>query len=291
MKHVLLATDFSPAAMFATEAAATLAERLDARATLAHVLRDADRSPPEEGLELLRERRFGQVADVSCALLEGEHADVALIEAARARDVDLIVVARHGRHTIEERLLGATTERLLRKAPCSVFVAHPSRRERLTLAKHVMVGTDFSPASRSALAVARALADAFSAWTTLVHVWDLVPTELIAEPLREGEGPRAMLLRMLEETRRDHLGESSTEAVLVRDKSAVAAICDEADTREADVLVLGTHGRTGLTRFFLGSVAERVVRHAPCSVLVVRDDDAADAGSAGGIAALGSRIL
>ena len=59
---------------------------------------------------------------------------------------------------------------------------------------------------------------------------------------------------------------------LIRDKSTVRALCDNADLDKVDMLVVGTHGLTGLRRLLIGSIAERMVRHAPCSVLVARAD-------------------
>jgi nucleotide-binding universal stress UspA family protein len=60
---------------------------------------------------------------------------------------------------------------------------------------------------------------------------------------------------------------------VIEEGEAAAAICREAAARRADVIVVGSHGRTGVRRLFLGSVSERVVRHAPCPVLVVPSED------------------
>jgi nucleotide-binding universal stress UspA family protein len=60
---------------------------------------------------------------------------------------------------------------------------------------------------------------------------------------------------------------------VIEEGDAAAAICKEADDRHADVIVLGSHGRTGVKRLFLGSVSERVVRHAHCPVLVIHSEE------------------
>ena len=60
------------------------------------------------------------------------------------------------------------------------------------------------------------------------------------------------------------------KTVVVRSPSAPEAICELAGEGDADLVVVGTHGRTGLARFLIGSVSERVVRHAPCPVLAIR---------------------
>jgi len=290
-RHLLLATDFSPPSVFAAHAAATLAHRMGAKVTVAHVHGpDDDEAQRHEGLRLLAEERFGQIEDVDLKLLEAKHADVALAAAARDVGADLVIAARHGEHRLDERLLGSTTERLVRHAPCSVLVVHPARRDRVELMKHVMVGTDFSSPSHQAMAMAKGIGGIFEAWITLVHVWDIVPTELLEEPLEAGEGPHDLLERKLNEVRHEQLGEASTEGLLIRDKSPVTTLCDEAGDREVDLLVVGTHGRTGLGRLLLGSVAERVVRHAPCSVLVTRASGS-EKGSGDALTALGGRIV
>ena len=61
----------------------------------------------------------------------------------------------------------------------------------------------------------------------------------------------------------------SVDLVTVEHASAPLAICDYADKHGVDLIVIGTHGRTGMTRLMIGSVAEKVVRHAGCAVLVV----------------------
>lgn len=63
---------------------------------------------------------------------------------------------------------------------------------------------------------------------------------------------------------------SPTPKCLILEGVPGAVICDEAERGSYDLIVVGSHGRTGLTRYLLGSVAERVVRHAPCEVLVAR---------------------
>src|SRR5690606_33884804 len=78
-------------------------------------------------------------------------------------------------------------------------------------------------------------------------------------------------LEMLEATRRDRLAAlPDVGLVALHHASPVSAICDHAETQGVDLIVAGTHGRRGLDRLLLGSVAERLIRHAPCAVLTVR---------------------
>jgi universal stress protein A len=158
------------------------------------------------------------------------------------------------------------SERIVRHAPTPVLVA---RRSPAT--KRVVVGTDFSDPSLPALRAAVREAEQMHGELGAVHVIDLVALvhgyELAAtlpdQAMFElNDSATARLQQALAELGR---GEA-----LVERGPAAPALVEVATRRDAELLVVGTHGRTGLTRFLLGSVAETVVRRAPCSVLVER---------------------
>jgi nucleotide-binding universal stress UspA family protein len=279
--HLMLATDFSLPAHMAAGFTHELASSFPARVTLAHVCAPGgpfDEAAARQSLELLRAERFADVAQVEIATPKGDAAAYALAELARARDVDLIVAGRHGAHAISERLIGTVTERVVRHAPCSVLVVQPAGRERLVMVKHIMVATDFSTHARSAVRTAATLARRLGAFVTLAHVYDLFPTtELLNEPYagHSDHSFEGMLRDKLEQLRKDELDGVPAEVQVLRDKSTVRAITNFVTSnfvsdRQVDLLVVGTHGLTGLSRLLLGSVAERLVRHAQCSVLVTR---------------------
>lgn len=141
------------------------------------------------------------------------------------------------------------------------------------LTQNILVPTDFSKASELALAAARILALQNESRLTLAHV-------LAVEPLHDGDVEQPLeATRELEDAVRDHLSRIRTEAlgdvpdvkqVLIRGANAANAICEFAEEGDVDMIVIATHGRTGLVRFLIGSVAEKIVRHAPCPVLVLR---------------------
>jgi nucleotide-binding universal stress UspA family protein len=275
-KHILLATDFSKSALLAAGAAQDLVHSLDCPITLMNVV------PPSEGdtnatlnerrefLRVLRDERFAD-RKVDIVALEHAHAAFAICDQARKTGVDLIVAGRHGEHSLSETLIGSTTERVVRHAPCSVLVAHPAQREPMVLATHLLVGTDFSDESLPATKAAGSLARTFSAGVTLMHVYDIFPpVELLQGPGSEDGRFGRLLEDELEKLRHEHLDGLAGATKLLRNKSVVAAMADWASDHEVDLMVLGTHGLTGLKRLLLGSIAERLVRHAPCSVLVMR---------------------
>jgi universal stress protein A len=140
--------------------------------------------------------------------------------------------------------------------------------------KKILVPIDFSECSKKALRYAVALARQFQAEILCLHVVEIP----------YGAGEAGLVVEM--QTFRKHLHTESQRALAemvraeARELSAKASlrsgaphheIALAAEESQADLIVISTHGRTGLGRFFLGSTTERVVRHAPCPVLVVRE--------------------
>jgi nucleotide-binding universal stress UspA family protein len=147
----------------------------------------------------------------------------------------------------------------------------------------ILVPLDFSPSSDQALAYAAALAEEFGASLALLHV--------IEDRLMTGPWPAEIYLGELPKLRQDLVKEAerrtlecleslnakgitATGEVLIGGPSHV--ILEQAATMGVDLVVMGTHGRTGITHLLIGSVAERVIRHAPCPVFVVRERKAAE---------------
>lgn len=137
----------------------------------------------------------------------------------------------------------------------------------------ILVATDFSPTSEHALEYARALAVSFGGKLHLLHV---VPDPVLASAWSEayaydltalGERLRLDAERQLAEKAQTIRTVAVTTEVLVGRPAAIITLT--AAERGADLIVMGTHGRSGVTHLFMGSVAERVVRSAPCPVLTV----------------------
>lgn len=150
----------------------------------------------------------------------------------------------------------------------------------MQIPKHIVVATDFSPASEPALDAAAALAREIGAKVSLIHVFDpmpLVPPAAIPRPERmEGaieEEMREKIVELLEEMKAERLEGLECEVAAVNHDSAALGLCEWAEEHGADLVVVGTHGRTGLRRLLIGSVAERVVRHCHCPVLAVPPGD------------------
>jgi len=146
---------------------------------------------------------------------------------------------------------------------------------------HIVVATDFSSSSRDALAAADLMGRTFGCSITLLHVYDptpLMPPAVIPNPERMDSsilsteleaGVRKELARIRDEEFSEGL---ELKLAIVQHPSPHRAICDLAREEAADLVIVGTHGRTGIRHVLLGSVAERVVRHCHASVLTVRPD-------------------
>ena len=142
--------------------------------------------------------------------------------------------------------------------------------------KNVLVATDYSETAATALAYGRELARSYQATLHVLHVvddirWryalDMTPALMagVQESLEDAARTQMHDLVTADDRRRLH-----AHAVVRTALSAADAVADYARTAGIDLVVVGTHGRGGLSRLLLGSVAERVVRVAPCPVLTVR---------------------
>ncbi len=275
--HVLIATDFSSPSKLAVRAARAMAVAFEAKVTLLHVVdRDDSDEVRKNARGLLGELHteiFTGDGDVDLRVVEHSHAEAAICAEAVACGADLIVAGRHGEQTITEHLLGSTTERVARHAGCSVLVAHPDDSEPFVFAERVLACSDLSEQSERAIEEAGELASRFKGTLTLAHVYTVdTPPFAYSGPdeARKDEGMQRHAEEQLGKLRLDKLGEQEASLEVREHASVVAGICDIAAEKNADLIAVGTRGRTGLERLLIGSVAERVIRHAPCSVLVAR---------------------
>jgi nucleotide-binding universal stress UspA family protein len=143
--------------------------------------------------------------------------------------------------------------------------------------KNVLVATDFSEPAAAALEYGRTVARTFGATLHVLHVIDQKFVESVladAAPVHFAE-----LLQTLEQdarskldeaVREDDIRELNAKSRLLTFEGTAAGIVWYAKSADIDLIVIGTHGRSGLSHLLMGSVAEKVVRTAPCPVLTVR---------------------
>ena len=147
----------------------------------------------------------------------------------------------------------------------------------MILLKKILVATDFSEPSDAALAYGRQLARAFGAGLTVFHAAENLASRgygsegfVFIEPELQSQVEAAARQRARALISDEDRVELRAEAVVVTAISPAAAIADYARREQIDLIIVGTHGRSGVAHLMMGSVAERVVRTAPCPVLTVR---------------------
>ncbi|MEM8960283.1 MAG: universal stress protein [Acidobacteriota bacterium] len=295
IERILMPTDFSGTANAALDHALFLAEHYGAELHLlhVHVLHDYDPRDTEKrfpgGEEILGHLRgiatseLGRLADEGAQRLTIHEAQCHGVSAAdeiigyiNDNEIDLVVIGSHGRRGLRHALLGSTAEEVVRHAPCPVFSLRQQAAGPLKAIKKMVAPIDFSEHSRHALGVAKSLAAEYGASLTLAHVVERPIYPQFYDPISiyadDYSFPR--LARHLEEALVDLFDEIDGPAVeheiLVREGGAASTIVELADDVDADLIVLATHGLTGVEHFLLGSVAEKVVRTASCGVLTLK---------------------
>ncbi len=143
----------------------------------------------------------------------------------------------------------------------------------MILLNSILVAFDFSDTSMHALTYGKNLAHAFGGRLHVIHVADVISTSAAQFYPAGPTEPEAKATQLALNQLHDVLsaeGASTAFAEVRVSPSPAQAIVDYAKETHADVIVVGTHGRSGVSRLLMGSVAETVVRTAPCPVLVVR---------------------
>ena len=144
--------------------------------------------------------------------------------------------------------------------------------------QRILCATDFSDTAEAAWDAARELSRTHRAELALVHVFTelpIYPEVAVLEVQRVWEDQRAWVERALAERVTAATAQGLTARWVLKTGTAPEAIAETAVETRADLIVIGTHGRTGLSRLVIGSVAERVVRLAPCPVLTVKPPEVA----------------
>jgi nucleotide-binding universal stress UspA family protein len=202
----------------------------------------------------------------------GRAADV-ILDAAASLRADLIVVGGRGLGPFESALLGSVSAEVVDAAPCPVLIARAPRVSRILLAEDGSEGARAaadrlrtSPVLHDRPVLVLSVAEADAAW----HGW-LRPFPQLAQPFADAAAAnRATHAAYAQVTAARLVKAGLTAEAEVQEGNPAHRLVETAVNRGADLIVIGTRGRTGLPRFLLGSVVRRVLWHAPCSVLVVR---------------------
>lgn len=288
---ILVPTDGSEHAVRAAEHAAAIARAFEAEIHVVNVVDIQAAGGPfsaggvdDEFVARLEAEGEDALVDVRDALdergvqtvvtdvIEGK-ATEQILNYADEQDVDAIAMGTHGRTGIEHFVTGSVTEHVVRFADVPVLTARATDGSRLADGyEEVLVPTDGSKYAGVAFDHGIAVAQAFGARVHAVNVVNV--SDLAADP---GAAPTDGVIEAFEQA-----GERATEGVAsaasdagleavtaVRRGTPARALLDYAEEQDIDLLAMGTAGRTGPSRYLLGSTSERVIRHSDVPVLAV----------------------
>lgn len=296
LQNILLARDFSPISNQALRHALDLASRTGATLHLlyAEVLHEnpfpSSKAPsPSADLDEVREqlRQKGNGAplatdptdvEVREAVVRDVAAAPAILNYADDNDIDLIALGTHGRRGVKRLLLGSVAEEVVRHSDRAVLTVrgHETEKDRGGPSiDQILVPVDFSQFSRQALRTARELAAVYDARIDALHVVEekLHPAFYVGgvKSIRDvAPDIESKAQDRLDEFVEATLGpdvETATHVVLGKPAPAISSFVE---THGIDLVSIATHGQSGLERFLLGSVTEKVVRHVGCPVLTLK---------------------
>jgi nucleotide-binding universal stress UspA family protein len=291
IRNVLVPVDFSAPSLGALEFALPLVKQFGADLHLVHVLAtdhpltglvgmpfalpefEINRSVHEQLKDIARKYSI----DLRPGLLHVSkgRAFEEICRVGRDAEIDLIVIATRGNTGVKHLALGSTAERVVRYSSCPVLVTHGGKPSgAVTGFRKILVPVDFSECSMQGLAYAKVFAKHFKSKITLlnsVHFQYYVASD---------ECSRYDLPRLMQQAyvvardqMRDLFEKTDWDGLEVETSLQTGhpgqEICEYARDNDMDLIVTSTHGSTGFTHLLLGSVAEYVVRHAHCPVLVV----------------------
>jgi len=282
--HILLAIDGSPF----SEAAGNLLRRIPMPSppelTLLTVVDSPDDEEPNAQQEwqqalqhnarqLLTQEaeRFTAAGWTPHTMLREGHAAHEIVEAAGEVSADLIAVGSRGLGSVKRFLLGSVSEKVMAYAPCSVLIARqPPDRGAEETALRLLLAYDGSPTAAAAVETIASLplqAHTHILITTVMELLTYYRMDIIqtTNPGWQAKKQAAQALRQVT---------PNVSVELQEGNDISQELLDAATAFNADLIVMGHKGKSGLERFLLGSVANRVVHHAPCSVWIMRQSGA-----------------
>lgn len=281
MKKLLVATDFSERSDRALRRATLLARQFEAKLEVVHVVDDdqpkrvvdADYDQASQLLRQLTET-LRDVDGVDCdmrVILAPPFAGI--VRAAEELGPDLLVIGPHRRQVLRDVFIGTTAERTIRSVTCPVLMVNASPAGRY---RHVLQTTDLSDGSRDALRRLPALGITKNEMTSMLYVFDAPALRLAFS----GSIPQEDQTHYLEDEKRaasrdlakfviaSGLG-GCQQVVRYEASAAQHEILKAAAEEQADLIVLSTHGRSGMAKLLIGSVTEQVLKNSTIDVLAI----------------------
>ncbi len=286
VEKILLSTDGSDFSEGAVREAIKLAKKCSTGLSVLSVIDfnpEFDAAAPQivekkekdarEHLEAVKARAKKEGVDCTTLVQRGEASYKHIVDEASKNKYTMIVMGRRGRTGLKRLMMGSVTSRVVGLAPCNVLVVPKDAHLEF---KNILIATDGSQYSLTAASEAIGLAKRNSSMLTVIAV---VPSELATPADVDFSIAQREHIAEKEMHEAEKNAKAVKEAALKEDVSVRAfilsgkpadAIIETATERKADLIVLGSHGRTGLEKLLMGSVAERVIVLSSCPVLVVK---------------------
>ena len=291
IKRLLLATDFSDWARRAEDYASALAVSWRAELTVVTVLEFPPGMDPEYAInkQYLTERMYDASSRLAefkgrsqqCGITATTRIATGIpseevVATALTEEADLIIVGTRGKSGLAHVLLGSTAERLIRTAPCPVLAVHTttpgSPNEKIAL-ERILVPTDFSDCSLEAVNYAGVVSGQSKASIELLHIMEpaYYGLDFTIEYPDEREQRRKRAAERLAALSSELVKDGIVVKTSLMGSAPPDAILEVAQRSSSQLIVMGTHGRRGLSHAFAGSVTEAVLRRGSVPVLAVRN--------------------
>ena len=290
-ERILVATDFSPGADAALKQAVWLARQTGAQIVLANTVPDLSRSVFWASYEIERnQRELSQrsestmrqlIADVQAVDLDVKFRTVigepfvGITHAVQAENYDLVLTGTRGLGKWEQFFVGSTAKRLIRKCPSSVWIV---KAEHVGPPKVVLAATDFSDVSLKAVKEGLWVAQQSNAEFHLLHIIDSkdVPEDLISR-IPKGSSLRQEIDNEASRRLEEFLDSLTVDRTKVQVHFSWGTPWQEiqriSQHEAADLIAIGTVGRSGIQGMLLGNTAEKILDTCDCSILTVKPDD------------------
>lgn len=289
-KHILVPLDGSELAERVLQPAVELASALSAKLTLLRVspqltLLTVDPQVYTEMSRMGVDRVHAYLRDMRSALPNDIHINLvceygsaadAIVQYAEAHAVDLIVMSSHGRSGLSRWVYGSVSEKVLHQSPCAIVIMRSKTERELFQYNQLLVPLDGSELAESALPVAVALAQILDAKLHLLRVTE--PAHVVFETVSMHQvfneietAEREEAVGYLKAKAADLPELEITTAVQPSFGSAANAIIDYVADQQIDLIVMSSHGRSGLSRWVYGSIAEKVLQGSCCATMIIRN--------------------
>ncbi len=280
LQKILVPVDFGQASLKAFDTAVMFSGHFLSEITLLHVIPSDKVSEETEKLimknirsemkKMLDESFFENVKSVETFIEKGNPVE-RITEIAENREMNLIIMGE-GNHSENEHFkLGSTTERIMQKNKVPLMVV---KNEPVKQLKKIICPVDFSESSKRALSNAIFLSNRFGAELTILNV--LMPLEVYSYWIDADNKKENQLQLQQQKTEFDHYLKSfhinkHLHQVKIAQGEPEEEILKEIKKQETDLLIMGTTGKTGLSRILLGSVTEKVTREVPCNFIITSE--------------------